>query len=113
VIIGKSITDNDTSKCFGLVNRYDEKPKRRLFEVLKSQDMQMNQEITFLSDGGDTVRDLQLYLDSQAEYLLDWFYVTMRSTVMKQMAKGVRNRFLSPGADTEVIVVTTLLANSF
>jgi hypothetical protein len=79
VIIGKSIADSDTSKCFGLVNRYDEKPKQRLFEVLKSQDMQMNQEITFLSDGGDTVRDLQLYLDPQAEHLLDWFHVTMRS----------------------------------
>jgi hypothetical protein len=90
VIIGKSIADDGTSKCFGLVNRYDEKPKRRLFEVLKSQGMQMNQQITFLSDGGDTVRDLQLYLNPQAEHLLDWFHVTMRSTVMKQMAKGVR-----------------------
>jgi hypothetical protein len=28
-------------------------PKRRLFEVLKSQGHQMNQQLTFLSDGGD------------------------------------------------------------
>jgi hypothetical protein len=68
VITGKSIADDGTSKCFGLVNSYDEKPKRRLFEVLKSQGMQMNQQITFLSDGGDTVRDLQLYLNPQAEH---------------------------------------------
>jgi len=30
------------------VNSYDTKPKRRVFEVLKSQGMQMNQQITFL-----------------------------------------------------------------
>lgn len=48
--------------------------------------MQMNQAITFLADGGDTVRDLQLYLSPQAEHILDWFHVTMRITVMKQFA---------------------------
>jgi hypothetical protein len=57
------------------VQIYDAKPKRRLFEVLKSQGHQMNQQITFLSDGGDTVRDLQLYLNPQAEHILDWFHV--------------------------------------
>ena len=49
----------------------------------------MNQGITFLSDGGDTVRDLQLYLSPQTEHLLDWFHITMRITAMKQMAKGL------------------------
>ena len=49
----------------------------------------MNQQITFFSDGGDTVRDLQLYLNPQAEHILDWFHITMRITVMTQMAKGV------------------------
>jgi hypothetical protein len=51
-----------SSKCFAFVQTYDAKPKRRLFEVLQSQGHQLNQQITFLSDGGDTVRDLQLYL---------------------------------------------------
>ncbi len=89
VIIGKSVTAEGESKCFGLVNSYDTKPKRRVFEALKSQGMQMNQQITFLSDGGDTVRELQLYLNPQAEHLLDWFHVSMRLTVMNQMAKGL------------------------
>ena len=88
VITGKSIADDGTSKCFGLVSTYDKKPKRRVFEVLQSQGMQMNQQVTFFSDGGDTVRDLQLYLNPQAEHLLDWFHITMRITVMTQMAKG-------------------------
>ena len=35
----------------------------------------MNQAVTFLSDGGDTVRDLQMYLNPQAEHLLDWFHI--------------------------------------
>ncbi len=89
VIVGKSIPEEGSSKCFGFVHAYDGKPKRRLFEVLKSQGMQLNQQITFFSDGGDTVRNLQLYLNPEAEHLLDWFHVTMRLTVLNQTAKGL------------------------
>ena len=35
------------------------------------------------------MRNLQLYLNPQAEHLLDWFHVTMRLTVLKQTAKGL------------------------
>jgi hypothetical protein len=62
VIAGKGVTAEGASKCFAFVNNYDKKSKRRLFEVLKSQGMQSNQQVTFLSDGADTVRDLQLYM---------------------------------------------------
>ncbi len=51
--------------------------------------MQANQQVTFLSDGADTVRDLQLYLNPNAEHILDWFHITMRLTVMLQTAKGL------------------------
>jgi hypothetical protein len=51
--------------------------------------MQMNQAVTFLSDGGDTVRDLQMYMNPQAEHLLDWFHISMRLTVMSQLAKSI------------------------
>jgi hypothetical protein len=74
------------------VQTYDEKPKRRLFELLQSQGLQMNQQIEFLSDGGDTVRDIQLYLSPEAEHLLDWFHVTMRLTTMTQSAKGLPDK---------------------
>ena len=76
-------------KCFAFVQTYDEKPKRRLFELLQSQGLQMNQQIEFLSDGGDTVRDVQLYLSPEADHLLDWFHLTMRLTTMTQSAKGL------------------------
>ena len=51
--------------------------------------MQLNQQITFLSDGSDTVRDLQLYMSPEAEHILDWHHVTMRLTVLDQYAKGL------------------------
>jgi hypothetical protein len=86
---GEEAQEPVSSKCFAFVQTYDQKPKRRLFEVLQSQGHQLNQQITFLSDGGDTVRDLQLYLNPQAEHLLDWFHVTMRLTVMQQTAKSL------------------------
>jgi hypothetical protein len=88
VIVGKSLPDEGASKCFGFVHTYDTRPKRRLFEVLKSQGMQANQQVTFLSDGGDTVRELPMYLHPEAEHLLDWFHISMRVTVMGQIAKG-------------------------
>jgi hypothetical protein len=87
VIVGKSIPAEDASKCFGLVTSYDTKPRRRLFDLLNAQGLQMNQTVTFLSDGGENVRDLQLYLSPQAEHLLDWFHVTMRLTVLQQLRK--------------------------
>jgi hypothetical protein len=112
VIAGKSVTDDGASKRFAFVHNYDEKPKRRVFEVLKSQGMQMNQQVTFLSDGADTVRDLQLYLNPHAERILDWFHITMRITVMLSDGKGAgptgvsasRVRVEGAGADQMVPV---------
>jgi hypothetical protein len=97
VIAGKSVLqfrrgeagENKSSKCFGFVQTYDDRPKRRLFELLKSQGMQENQQVVFLSDGGEDVRNLQLYLNPQAEHLLDWFHITMRLTVLRQQALGL------------------------
>jgi hypothetical protein len=92
VIAGKSQPAEGPAKSFGFVQTYDPKPKRRLFEVLRSQGMQLNQQVTFLTDGGEDVRDLPRYLNPQAEHLLDWFHVTMRLTVLGQLAKGLRSR---------------------
>jgi len=97
VIAGKSILafrrdeeqSETSSQCFAFVQTYDDKPKRRLFEHLQAQGMQANQQIEFLSDGGDTVRDLQLYLSPEAEHLLDWFHATMWITTLTQKAKGL------------------------
>lgn len=50
----------------------------------------MNQDITFLSDGGDTVRELQLYLCPTSVHLLDWFHVAMRITQLQQLVPAAR-----------------------
>lgn len=97
VIVGKSALsfgeDEDTKspshKRLGFVQTLDTKPKRRLYEVLQSQGLQMNQEITFLSDGDDTLRKLQLEMSPMATHLLDWFHLTMRLTVLEQYGKGL------------------------
>ena len=65
--------------------------KRRLFELMKSQGLQANQQVIFLSDGADDVRELPLYLSPESEHWLDWFHITMRLTVMGQLAKGLAN----------------------
>jgi hypothetical protein len=98
VIVGKSTLafkrdDEDeprpSSKRFGFVQTEDTKSKRWLYEVLTSQGFQLNQQITFLSDGEDAVRNLQLYMSPEAEHILDWWHVTQKLTVLDQYAKGL------------------------
>ncbi len=57
--------------------------------VLQSQGVQDSQPLTFLTDGGDTVRNLPLQLYPQSEHLLDWVHLTMRVTVLGQYIKGL------------------------
>jgi len=98
VIAGRSIVafrrgekaNVPSAKCFGFVQVYDDKPRRRLWELMKSQGMQENQQIVFMSDGGEDVRRVQQYLHPSSEHLLDWFHITMRLTVLQQQTKGLR-----------------------
>jgi hypothetical protein len=88
VIAGKSIPEDGTSKVFAGVHRIDTKPKRRLHEVLRSQGVLPRQHVTFLSDGGDTVRELPAYLHPHCEHILDWFHIAMRVEQLSQTARG-------------------------
>ncbi len=60
MIAGKSVPEEGAAKYFGFAHGYDQKSKRRLFELLQRQGMQRNQQVIFLTDGGDTLRDLPL-----------------------------------------------------
>jgi hypothetical protein len=77
-------------KCFGFVQTYDKKPRRRLWELMKSQGMQENQQVIFMSDGGEDVRRVKEYLHPNSEHLLDWFHITRRLTVLQQQTKSLR-----------------------
>jgi arylsulfatase A-like enzyme len=68
------------SKCFGYVQTCEEKPRRRLWELMKSQGLQDNQQVVFMSDGGEDVRRVQTYLHPGSEHWIDWFHITMRIT---------------------------------
>jgi len=89
VIVGKSTTGDGATTRFGLVSGYDSKPKRRLFEILQAQGLQMNQAITFLTDGGASLRDLTDGHSPQSTSILDWFHIAMRLTVLGQTGKSV------------------------
>jgi len=54
--------------------------------------------VQFLSDGGETMRNPQLYISPQSERWLDWFHITMRLTVMGQMRTGMK------GAEASALV---------
>jgi hypothetical protein len=89
VIVGKSVPEDREHRYFGLVETHDDKPKRRLFGVLQDQGFQMNQDITFLTDGGDSLRRMVSNMSPCSEHHLDWFHIAMRFTVLGQFVKGL------------------------
>ena len=107
VIAGKSVVafrrDDEgevpSAKCFGFVQTYDEKPRRRLWDLMKSQGMQENQQVVFMSDGGENVRRVQEYLHPFSEHLIDWFHITMRLTVLQQQTKALQEERPETGAE--------------
>ena len=76
VIVGKSVPAVRDHRYFGLVQTHDDKPGRRLFEVLRAQDLRINQGLTFLTDGGDSVQSFLDGISPGAETYLDWFRAT-------------------------------------
>ena len=75
------------AKCFGYVQTYDEKPRRRLWELMKSQGLRDRQQVVFMSDGGEDVRRVQEYMQPGSEHWIDWFHIAMRVTVLQQQTK--------------------------
>jgi hypothetical protein len=89
VIVGRSLPEDRAARYIGLVHGHDQKPKSRVVAMLKSQGLQANQDITFITDGGEEVRALAELISPCSEHVLDWFHIAMRLTVLGQYAKGV------------------------
>ena len=89
IIVGRSMPEDRPARYLGFVHGFDRRPQRRLVDMLESQGMQANQDITFLTDGGEEVRSLTEGISPCSEHVLDWFHITMRITVLGQFAKGV------------------------
>ena len=50
-------------------------------------------QVVFLSDGGDSVRNLlQAYLHPDSELWLDWFHITMRISLLQQQGENCEGR---------------------
>ena len=52
--------------------------------------------MVFLSDGGDSVRNLQAYLHPNSEHWLDRFHITMRISVLQQQEQPEELAVLRP-----------------
>ena len=61
--------------------------------------MQENQQVVFLSDGGEDARRVQEDLPPHSEPLIDWFHITMRVTVLQQQTKALQEERPETGAD--------------
>ncbi len=98
VIVGRSMPEDGPARYLGFVHGFDRKPQRRLVDMLESLGMQANQDVTFLTDGGEEVRSLTEGISPCSEHVLDWFHITMRITVLGQFAKGVAKYDEAAGA---------------
>jgi hypothetical protein len=49
-----------------------------------------NQQVVFMSDGGEDVRQVQEYLHPNGKHIIDWFHITMRLTVLQQQTKALQ-----------------------
>ena len=88
VLADKCIPTEGAAKVFAFVGRVGEKPKRRVHEVLQSQGVVARQQVTFLSDGGDSAKNLLRFLHPPAVHSLDWFCVATRIEQLLQIARG-------------------------
>jgi hypothetical protein len=100
VIVGKSQRDDGSGHSFTYVHTLEHEPADRMLAFLAQEGGGADQPVTFLSDGGDTVRRAQLDFGDCGERVLDWFHVAMRVQNLEQMIKGLPDRDERPCVDT-------------
>ena len=89
VMVGKSLPRAGTGQVFAFVHRLEAQPTERMERFLAEQGVFPAQPTTFLSDGGETVRQAQGEFRQFGEPILDWFHVAMRMTQLSQAIKGL------------------------
>lgn len=70
------------------VQKSDCHPERRPMVHLSAQGIQANQQIFFLSDSADNLRELQFGTYPESIHVLDWFHITMRPDSVNAVCKG-------------------------
>src|ERR1017187_9828916 len=89
VMVGKSLPRAGSGQVFAFVHRLEPKTNERMQRFLAEQGVFPAQPTTFLSDGGETVRQAQGEFRDFGEPILDWFHVAMRTTQLTQSIKGL------------------------
>ena len=89
VMVGKSLPRAGTGQVFAFVHRLEAQPTERMERFLAEQGVFPAQPTTFLSDGGETVRQAQGEFRQFGVPILDWFHVAMRMTQLSQAIKGL------------------------
>ncbi len=83
---------------FGFVPTIDTRPRRRIRDTLLAQGLQANQLVTVLSDGAVDLAGWTALINPTSEYILDWFHIATRFTVLANTMKGLHD---APDPDTE------------
>jgi len=89
LIVGRSMPEEGEARYIGFVHGYDRKPQRRVIDHLRRQGFLADQDLTFITNGGDEVRSLAARISPCSEHVLDWFHITMRITALRQFAQGL------------------------
>ena len=71
VMVRKSLSYEGGGKCYAYVHRQEPNPSNRMRQFLAEQGVKPDHLVTFLSDGGDTVRQAQAGFAHLGDYVLD------------------------------------------
>ncbi len=86
-----TVTRHDgQARRFGFVPNIDTRPRRRIRDTLIAQGLQPNQLVTFLSDGATDLATWTDRMNPTVEYVLDWFHIAMRFTVLANTMHGLQ-----------------------
>ena len=81
--------------CPGAAN--GSSPSSQILDHLKKQGVQANQDITFITDGGDEVRSLDEMIAPASEHVLDWFHITCASRSFASSPRASKTMMGTPG----------------
>jgi hypothetical protein len=96
IMVGKSLPRASPGQVFAFVHRLEDRPTDRMQRFLVEQGVYPAQPTTFLSDGGDTVRQALGDFRQFGEPILDWFHIAMRMTQLSQLIKGLPTEAVDP-----------------
>ncbi len=88
-VCGTVTTHDGVTRRFGFVPGADPTPRSRLRRVLDEQGLRQDQLVTFLTDGADDLAGFCEYMNCTVDYVLDWFHIAMRFTVLTNTTTGL------------------------